>query len=63
MPDGTRLLASIEADRRLTIVEVLLGEHVKQCDRRANMAQKLLWIGVSTNIAVLGTLLKLVLKL
>lgn len=63
MPEDTRIMASIEADRRLTIVEVLLAEHVKQCDRRANMAQKLLWIGVGSNMAVLGTLLKMVLHL
>lgn len=54
---------SYEADRRLTIVETLLSSHVRECDRRAAMAQKLLWFGVTTNIAVLGVLLKLALSL
>ena len=56
-------MASIEADRRLTIVETILHLHVEQCDNRAKMAQKLMWVAVSTNMAVLGMLLKAALNL
>ena len=63
MPEEARYIMSMEARERLTIVEVLVAEHIKQCDRRANIAQKLLWIGVASNLAVLGTLLKMVLHL
>ena len=59
MPEEARFMASVEADRRLTTVEVLLAEHVKQCDRRAIIAQKLLWVAVSTNLGVLGALVKM----
>lgn len=62
MPEA-RVQASYEADQRLTIVETELRLHVRQCDQRAAMAQKLLWFGATINVAVLGTLLKLVLKL
>lgn len=50
-------MASIEADRRLTVVETILHLHVEQCDKRAMMAQKLMWVAVASNLAVLGTLL------
>ena len=61
MPEEQRIMASIEADRRLTTVETILRLHVEQCDRRANLAQKLMWVAVGTNLAVLGTLLSKVL--
>ena len=63
MPEEQRHSASTESDRRLTTVEVLLAEHVKQCDRRADIAQKLMWVAVSSNLAVLGVLLKIILHL
>lgn len=55
--------ASYEADRRLTVVETLLGEHLKQCDRRGVILSRLAWLALSVNLTVLGTLLKVVLKL
>lgn len=58
-----RVTASYEADRRLTVVETLLGEHLKQCDRRGAALAKLAWLALITNLAVLGTLLKMVLHL
>lgn len=62
MPEE-RVAASFEADRRLTIVETELRLHVRQCDQRAAVAQRLLWFGATINVAVLGALLKLVLHL
>lgn len=67
-PDGlaikrTTILASLEADHRLTAVEVLLGEHLKQCQKQTAMLAKLAWFGLTANMAILGTLLKIVLHL
>lgn len=59
----TALLASFEADRRLTAVEVLLGEHLKQCQKQTAMLAKLAWLGLTANLVILGTLLKIVLHL
>lgn len=54
--------ASWEADHRLTVVETMLGEHLKTCDRRGAILAKLAWLGLTVNLAVLGALAKFVLS-
>lgn len=54
---------SVEAERRLTIVETELRLHVVSCDKRAARAERLLWFVASTCVAVLGYLLKVGLHL
>lgn len=63
MEHTERVYASWEADRRLTVVETLLQEHLKQCDRRGVILCRLAYMAVSVNLTVLGVLLKIVLKL
>lgn len=45
-------------EHRVTWLEATLSEHVKLCDRRAAVAQKLLWFVAATVATVLGILLK-----
>lgn len=50
---------SAEAERRLTIVETVLRLHVQSCDKRAAVAEKLLWFVSASCMAGIGYLLKL----
>lgn len=54
---------SAEAERRLTFVETVLRLHVQSCDKRAAVAEKLLWFVASCCTAGVGYLLKLALHL
>lgn len=62
MIENLRGGVSWEADRRLTIVETLLGQHLKSCEQRGATLAKLAWIALGTNLAILGVLLRFVLQ-
>lgn len=60
MSDGFRPgIASWEADHRLTVLETELRLHVRLCEQRAAMAQRLLWFVATTMVAAMGILLKM----